>query len=328
MAEVFKISDIDRLEIFSRRNKSSRPPFFAVFGKPVAHSLSPLMHNAALAEIAKSDSLYESSRYFAFEVEPEELNSAIEKLRAKNFRGINLTIPLKERAMKILSDFDESAKSAKAANTLLKTRSGWKGFNTDGYGILKAVETAFGIKPKGAKIFLIGAGGAARGIAAAFAKKSCAEILISNRTLERAEELSSEIRKNFGIDCKALPLHSEGEIPDGALIINATSVGLKDEDAPVLDFSKVPQSAAFFDTPYRRGKETSSVKASRERGLRAESGLAMLAWQGAKSLQIWTGKKLFGKLMLKEICPVATIVKAFDELKGSYHKAHDDLNHT
>lgn len=301
MAEVYKISDINRLEKFSRRDANSRPPFFAVFGKPIAHSLSPLMHNAALAEIAKSDSLYEGSQYFAFEVAPEDLQSAIEKLRAKNFRGINLTIPLKERAMEILPDFDESAKSANAANTLLKTRSGWKGFNTDGYGILKAVETAFGIKPGGAKIFLIGAGGAARGIAVAFAKNGCAQILISNRTLKRAEELASEIRDNFGIDCKALPLGSEKEIPEGALIINATSVGLKDEDSPVLDFSKVPADAAFFDTPYMRGNETASVKAARKRGLRAESGLAMLAWQGAKSLQIWTKKKLFGKLMFETL---------------------------
>ena len=155
---IFKIEDLRSGE-FAARTPQSNPPFFAVLGKPIAHSLSPLMQNAALAEIAKSDAAYAGSKYFAFEVAPESLAGALAALREKNFLGINLTIPHKEVAVPLLDDIDPPAKLAGACNTLLKTSGGWKGYNTDGFGLEKAVEHSLGREIKGSDIVIIGAGG-------------------------------------------------------------------------------------------------------------------------------------------------------------------------
>ena len=142
--QVLKIQDLQNLPEFSGRTSESSPPFFAVFGKPINHSLSPKMQNAALAEMAKTDSFYNGSKYFAFEVDPSDLKVAIESLYSKNFVGINLTIPHKEVIMGIIDDFDPHAKLIGACNTLLRTKNGWKGYNTDGFGLERAVEIGLG----------------------------------------------------------------------------------------------------------------------------------------------------------------------------------------
>lgn len=296
---IFKIEDLCAGE-FAARTPQSGPPFFAVLGKPIAHSLSPLMQNAALAEIAKSDAAYAGSKYFAFEVAPEDLSAAIDALREKNFLGINLTIPHKEVAVPLLDDIDPPAKLAGACNTLLKTSGGWKGYNTDGFGLEKAVEHSLGREIKGSDIVIIGAGGAARAAAFHALSRGCRSLLILNRGAERLGKLSSDIR-GAGFECEAHLLGEKFACPPSPVIINATSVGLKEGDPPCADFSAFPPSAAFFDMPYAAGRETPSVLAARARGMMACGGLAMLAWQGAKSLSIWTAKPLMGELMLKTL---------------------------
>lgn len=300
MAEVLHVSNLSE-GAFAERSENSKPPFFAVFGKPIGHSLSPLMQNAALAKVAKTNAELDGAKYFAFEVEPEKLAETLDVFWRKNFAGINLTIPHKEIAMRVVNDFDASAENAKACNTLLRTPRGWKGFNTDGFGVSAAVEHAFGRGFANADAVLLGAGGAARGAAAAIIAAGCKSLLVANRNPERLKKFADDLSmENFEIKTASLA-GIEAKIPPRAIVVNATSVGLNADDNPVVDFSKIPPDCAFLDMPYRRNGETPSVLAARANGIPAENGLAMLAWQGAKSLSIWTGAPLMGAFMLETI---------------------------
>lgn len=300
MAEVLHVSNLSE-GAFAERSENSKPPLFAVFGKPIGHSLSPLMQNAALAKVAKTNAALDGAKYFAFEVEPEKLAETLDVFWRKNFVGINLTIPHKEIAMRVVDDFDASAKNAKACNTLLRTPRGWKGFNTDGFGVSAAVEHAFGRGFANADAVLLGAGGAARGAAAAIIAAGCKSLLVANRNPERLKKFADDLSmENFEIKTASLA-GIEAKIPPQAIVVNATSVGLNADDNPVVDFSKIPPDCAFLDMPYRRNGETPSVLAARANGIPAENGLAMLAWQGAKSLSIWTGAPLMGAFMLETI---------------------------
>ena len=258
------------------------------------------MQNAALSEIAKSDPSYIGAEYFAFEVAPENLKEALDALYGKNFAGVNLTIPHKEIAMSIVGDFDPYAAKVGACNTLLKTPRGWKGYNTDGFGLETAIKKAFGREMKGSNVVVIGAGGAARAAAFHALFAGCKSLSLVNRSLQRLDKLSSDIRA-AGFDCQARLASENLDIPDSPIIINATSLGLKEGDPPCADFSAYPKDSVFFDMPYAKGRETSSVAAAKKCGIAACGGLTMLAWQGAKSLSIWTGKPLLGDIMLETL---------------------------
>ena len=300
MLEILKPSDLTNVE-FAEQNSTSARKLFAVFGKPIGHSLSPLMQNVALAEIAKSDSEYIDAKYFAFEVEPENLGKVLDIFWEKNFTGINLTIPHKEVAMKVVQDFDSSAISAQACNTLVRTSNGWKGYNTDGFGVKASVEQGLEKSFKDADVVMFGAGGAARGASVEIINSGCKSLLVANRNQDRLKKFADDLStENFKLQTATLE-NIETKIPHGAIIINATSVGLKDSDNPIIDFSKIPNDCVFLDMPYRRDNETTSVISARANSIKAENGLAMLAWQGAKSLSIWTGKQLYGSLMLNTL---------------------------
>ena len=293
---VLKVDDILNPGWRARFGADASAPMFAVLGKPIGHSKSPLIQNAALAALPKLGCAhaerFAGSEYFAFEVAPENLGGALKIFGDRGFMGLNLTIPHKEVVLPFVSQFDESARLAGACNTLQFTESGWKGFNTDGYGLEKAAAEGLGAKLGGADVVIIGAGGAARGAAfhIAFASKA-RSIVLANRSRDRLEKLRRDLDA-AGFECGAYALDDErlySAIRPGSVIVNATSVGLGLADKPVLDFSKVDQSCAFFDMPYAFGRQTASVGAALARGLRACGGLGMLAWQGAKSLSIWTG---------------------------------------
>ena len=262
----------------------------AVFGKPIAHSQSPKMQNAALAWIARKNPEFADWRYFKFEVSPDELNEVLPDFHRAGFRGINLTIPHKQVifdcAQRSEIKFDKFSEMAGACNTLIRTDSGWRGTNTDGFGLARAIFQFSGRSFKDSDVVIFGAGGAARAAAFKAALEGAGSVLISNRSQGRLGELIAALKfANFD----ALALEDSSQIKANSIIINATSVGLKASDSPILDFSKLPKGCVFFDMPYISGSETASVKAAREAGLKASSGLAMLAWQGALSLNFWTG---------------------------------------
>ncbi len=278
------------------------PVNLCVVGDPIAHSLSPLMQNAALKYLAKTDARYADWKYLKFRLKPEEIAEALPIFKAKNFIGINFTVPHKLTAALLAGDTDADAHLMGACNTFSLVPGGiWRGSNTDGYGLEAAIKTEFSRDIKGADIAIIGAGGAARA-AVFYAALKGARVRIFNRSRERMEKLAGDLRSNgLECECEIFSGHFPKDLPEATIIVNAAAVGLKASDPSVADFSTAPKNAIFFDMPYIAGDETPSVKAARENGLSAASGLAMLAWQGAKSLSIWTGKPPLGELMMKTL---------------------------
>lgn len=262
-------------------------PSLAVIGHPVAHSLSPRMHNAALAELAGGDARYKDWRYFRFDVAPEDLPRALGLLHARRFQGVNLTLPHKVVALRCVAEVDPAARPAGAVNTLSRSRDGWRGFNTDGYGLSAALRQTLGCELAGAKVVLLGAGGAARGAAVECLQRGCAGLWIVNRTRANLESLLAVLAPLAG----AIPVkgHSSGsDLPEGAVVINATSAGLNDKDPAPFDLSVLRQPAGVFDMIYNPPR-TRLLRQAEALGWPRANGLAMLVHQGAKSLEIWTG---------------------------------------
>jgi shikimate dehydrogenase len=262
----------------------------AVFGHPIGHSLSPPMHNAALAELARGDARFAAWKYFRFEILPDELPRALELAHAKNFHGLNLTVPHKVIAFDRVAEIDPAARPVGAVNTLRRTKAGWHGFNTDGYGLNTAVFETLGCDLSETHIVLLGAGGAARGAAVECLQRRCASLWIANRTRENLDALLARLAPLAA----GIPL--QGFAPDappaglsaGALVINATSAGLRADDRAPVDLAALPRPAAVFDMIYNPAR-TPLLRQAESRSIPCANGLSMLVHQGAKSLEIWSG---------------------------------------
>jgi shikimate dehydrogenase len=265
----------------------------AVLGWPIRHSVSPEMHNAALAELAKKDAKFKAWRYYRVEVPPENLKDALDLLAEKGFLGLNLTIPHKVLALDYVRVADLLGLSAGAVNTLLRKDGEWLGYNTDGMGLKAAVSH----KPFGicyfdeADVALLGAGGAARAIAAIALASACRSLWIGNRSKDRLDELLGQMQGFAGkgvLHGFDLAKAAEAGLPANALVINATSLGLKQDDPAPIDLSIFGLGAKVFDTTY--GKHRSALlKQADALGLPASNGLPMLVHQGLDALNEWTG---------------------------------------
>jgi shikimate dehydrogenase len=257
----------------------------AVYGSPIAHSASPAMHNAAFAELKLN------WRYVAFEVDPKNLCFAIEGAKAMNFAGINLTVPHKLLAIEMMDELDASAKKWGAVNTIKIVSENGKcraiGFNTDADAIVTSLREDLKVELRGAKILLLGAGGAGRTAALKLASENVAELFLVNRTQSKAEEIADEIKKQF----PSVKIYVGFPKSNVDLVLNATSLGLKPDDATPLDekhFS-LKQTRAVYDMVYRPA-ETKLLAAAKAAGCQTANGLGMLLHQGAKAFEIWTGK--------------------------------------
>lgn len=261
----------------------------AVLGHPIKHSLSPRMHNAALAELARGDRRFASWRYFRFDVPPEDLPQALARLHERGFHGLNLTVPHKVLAFADIAEIDAAAQPVGAVNTLRRTTHGWIGFNTDGYGLAAAVKECFQRDLAGAHVLLLGAGGAARGAAVECLQRGCASLWIANRTAQNLEKLVAALKPVAG----DIPVHgfapdaSPAGLPPGLLVINATSAGLQATDAAPIELTRLPRPAAVFDMIYNPPL-TPLLAAALALDLPHANGRSMLVHQGAKSLEIWS----------------------------------------
>ncbi len=270
-----------------------------VLGDPVKHSLSPVMHNAALQEMAKSCPELSDWRYEAVHVRAEELGQALQKLHSEGVAGINLTIPHKVQVIGTLEDVDMVARRMGAANTLVRTETGYRGSNTDGYGILKGLEESFRRTVEGADIWLFGAGGAARGILVACLEAGARRLTVVNRSEERLLALRDSLAwEELGGSGKVRfhQLEDHPEDPDeDAILINATSLGLRAADRIPINASFLTPQRCVYDTTY--GTLNRLAEACRFTGTAYADGLSMLVWQGAKSLQMWTGQPVPAAIM-------------------------------
>jgi len=257
----------------------------AIIGDPVEHSLSPVMHNAAFKELKLN------LVYVAFTVTRNELKEAISGARILGFRGLNVTMPHKNAVMKYLDETDSTAKSIGAVNTILNDKGRLVGFNTDGIGAMRALKEN-GVSPEGKKLLLLGAGGAGKAIAFQAAQE-VAELVVLNRTSEKAEMLAEVLRKEFGKKVRGGSFSSEllkEEMKDADILVNATSVGMH----PDVNRSLVPRTLlrpdlSVMDIVYSP-LETKLVMDAKAVGARVVSGLEMLVYQGAVSFEIWTNQ--------------------------------------
>ncbi len=273
-------------------------PALAVVGHPIAHSLSPVIHNAALAELARTDPRYRDWRYFKFDIAPRDLPAALTALHRLPFRGLNLTVPHKSLVVEHLAKSDAFVRAAGAANTLTSFEDGWHGANTDGYGLTTSLQQELGAALTGAHIILLGAGGAARGAAVECLRARCTSLWIGNRTAASLTTLLAELQPLAGAtDLQGFDLaNPPAGLPAAALVINATSLGLKTDDPAPLDLRKIPRPACVFDMIYRP-PQTALLRQAAALGLPHANGLAMLVHQGARSLEIWTGAPVPVKVM-------------------------------
>ena len=224
----------------------------AVFGHPIRHSVSPPMHNAALAELARTEPRFKDWKYFRFEIPPDDLAHALEFAHARKFRGINLTVPHKRLAFSWVAAVDPEARPIGAVNTLSWTEKGWQGANTDGYGLATALRETLGRELAGAAVILLGAGGAARGAALECLRRRCAALWIANRTREHRDALLADLEPLAeGVPLRGFdPAAPPADLPAGGVVVNATSAGLHAGDAAPIDLAALPRPAAVFDMIY------------------------------------------------------------------------------
>ena len=251
---------------------------FGVFGDPIAHSKSPDMHNAAFRELNIECS------YHAFRVSPENLKDALLGAKAMGFGGVNLTVPLKQEALKIV-DADPLAAGIGAINTV-DFKDGMKGYNTDGIGAKRTLEEK-DVQIKGSKVLMVGAGGASRAIAFQFAKDG-ADITIANRTEQKAIDLASEV-SSVG-SARGCGLKNIRElIADSDILINCTTLGMHpDVEATVATAEDMHPDLTVFDIVYNP-LETRLLQEAKKAGAKAVTGEMMLIYQGAEAFRIWTG---------------------------------------
>jgi shikimate dehydrogenase len=258
----------------------------AVLGHPIKHSVSPQMHTAALAEMAKSDPRFATWKYVRFDISPDDLPVALEKLHARGFAGLNLTAPHKIIAFDRVGGLDPAARPIGAVNTLRRTPAGWHGYNTDGYGLATAVKENLGLVLTGAHVLLLGAGGAARSAAVECLQRGCASLTILNRSRANLDALLAQLYPLTG-NCVVSGHTSAPVVPTGTLVINATSAGLASGDPLPVDLHALARPAGVFDMIYNP-PETRLLAQARSLGLPAANGLGMLVHQGARALAIWS----------------------------------------
>ena len=253
------------------------------------------MHNAAFAVRDLN------WRYLAFEVDPKNLRAAIEGARAMHFAGLNLTVPHKLLAVDMVDELDISAKTWGAVNTIRFEVQSPKskvqgsrpvevravGFNTDADAIATALREDLKVELRGAKVLLLGAGGAGRTAALKLAAEEVAELFLVNRTESKAAALAAEIKKQF----PAVNLSVGYPKTEMDLLLNATSLGLKpDDNSPLDDKQFSPKQArAVYDMIYQPA-ETKLLATAKRAGCRTANGIGMLVHQGAKAFEIWTGQ--------------------------------------
>lgn len=271
-----------------------------VIGDPVAHSLSPGMHNAAYAAQGLDQV------YVAFHVLPERLEQAVQGIRALGLAGVNVTIPHKQNIIPFLDELATSARLIGAVNTVVNRNGILIGHNTDGAGFLESLRTEAGFTPEKCRVLILGAGGAARAIGVQLALSGAARVDIANRTVERAAKLAGFLSAELNVASAAYGLASltPALTEPYDLLVQTTSWGMAPHDdvPPLLDPEALHPHALIADIVYTP-QETSLLRAARERGCRTLEGLGMLVHQAALAHELWTGQK----------APVAVMYTALKE---------------
>ncbi len=242
-----------------------------LIGKPIRHSMSPLVHNAGYLD--------QSINYKYILIETDDIDFAIHFIKSNNIRGLSVTMPVKIQAIKFLDDIDPLAKKIGSINTIVNTGGKLKGYNTDVVGAIRSIKDVMALNNK--KVAMIGAGGAARAIGVGLVEEG-AEVIILNRTVEKAERLAGDLNCRFsGID--------PAKLKNCDLIINTTSVGMfPRSDETIL--TEIPDKAVIMDIVYYP-LETELLKLAKQNGNTTITGFGMFIYQAAAQYKLFTGNE-------------------------------------
>jgi len=248
---------------------------FLVIGNPIEHSLSPTLHNYWIKNNS-IDAIYEKQK-----LNESELEQIIEDIKKEKINGVNVTVPFKKIIIPFLDELSDEAEKTQSVNTLYLKNKKVVGHNTDIIGFETSIEKSkYDLVNK--KVLILGAGGVVPSIIFALNKMKVSKIIISNRTKEKAQNL----KKDF----KNIELIEWGEVPNFDMIINATSIGLKEDDNIKLNFSSISGNKFFYDVVYNP-RETNFLKIGKKLGNKTLNGKLMFIYQGLAAFNIWHGLK-------------------------------------
>ena len=257
----------------------------ALIGDPVGHSLSPAMHNASFA----ADGL--DFVYVSLKVGADDLPVAVRGAAALGLRGFNVTMPHKRAMVPLVDSLDEGARISGAVNTVVIEDGKLRGFNTDGPGMIEACGEA-GVGLAGRGVVLLGAGGAAASIAGAFCDEGIGELHIVNRNPEHAGALADKLHEaGKKVEIEVHPTGALDGTVRAPIVVNATPLGMSDDDPLPLPLEYLDGKTALVDAVYRPGRETALVRQARERGATVVTGQRMLLYQGVLAQRLWTGRR-------------------------------------
>lgn len=267
---------------------------FGVIGNPIAHSLSPVMHEAAFREL-KLD-----ARYVPYEVEGDKVADAVKGIRALGFSGMNVTIPHKEAVIEHLDELDPAAERLGAVNTIVHDKKQDKliGYNTDGEGYYRSLLPELRKPLEDNLILIIGAGGAARGVAITLADKGVRQLTIANRTKEKADQLAADCGKNT----RAMSLNGvQAKLTEFDIIINSTSIGMHPNVGQMpMSLETLSRDTLVSDLIYNPQK-TRFLSEAEKKYAKTMNGLGMFVQQGAIAFEYWTGLKAPVNVMRKAV---------------------------
>ena len=246
---------------------------YLVIGNPIEHSLSPKLHNYWI-KINNIDAIYEKKK-----INEDEVKDLILQIRKKEICGVNVTVPFKNKVISHLDKLTLESQSTQSVNTIYLDNNNVVGHNTDIYGFKMSIKK-IKYNLEGKKILILGSGGVVPSIIFALKKMKVLQISLSNRTREKAEKL-----KDLFED---LNIVNWGEVPNFDMVINATSLGLNQDDRIGIDFSSIGKDKFFYDVIYN-SKETHFLKLGREMGNKIEDGKNMFIYQAFSAFNIWHG---------------------------------------
>lgn len=284
MKHVYDLADLAVRELLDKG--ADLPARLAVIGQPIAHSASPPMHQAAL------DACGIRARYIRLEIEPGQVATAVARMRALGFIGCNVTVPHKLEVMDACDTIDAAARGLGAVNTLCFGADGVRGSNTDAPGFRRAVEEAFSTPLAGQHVLLAGAGGGAgQAVAMACLMAGVSRLTLANRSRSKLDALLDRLRclqtpgtvvEAFALDDPDLAVAARG----CELVVNTSSLGLKEGDASILPASFLAGRPRVFDTIYQPAL-TPLMRLAKASGCQTANGLGMLLHQGALAFQAW-----------------------------------------
>jgi len=255
-------------------NVSGKTKITGIFGYPIEHTLSPLMHNTAFEDLGLDNC------YLPFLVRPEDLPYAVQAVKSLNMLGVNVTVPHKENVMPLLDKIDKEAAFIGAVNTITNVDGKLTGYNTDGRGFMSSLEEE-GISVEGKEVLIVGTGGACRAVSYYLSEK-VSKLSLFDIDRPKAEILSNdlkEIRDNIHL----LDTIENADSPD--IIINATPLGMKPDDPSPVDPKYITSGVIVYDLVY---KNTALLQEAARKGAKAINGSGMLLWQAVLAFELWT----------------------------------------